>query len=106
MEITTEPVEKWIPTEQDFIMDYGDHKFAFIEDENAQIYGYGHQDKQKFADAINLYDRLCDPDTEFQTDPSDVEHLYAYVTDHIECRFKWQTEPTEQTFPLTLTRNR
>jgi len=33
--------------------------FPFFEDENANITGYGHQDKARFAAEINRYDALC-----------------------------------------------
>ena len=60
-----------------------DHTFPFYEDENADITGYGHQDKDEFAAAVNEYDRLCNegcafPDDE-QWDADDIGHGWAVV---------------------------
>lgn len=37
----------------------GVEPFPFVEDENASISGYGHQDKAKFAAEVNRYDDYC-----------------------------------------------
>jgi hypothetical protein len=37
----------------------GDTTYPFMEDENANITGYGHQDKAAFASAVNAYDEDC-----------------------------------------------
>lgn len=37
----------------------GNTTFPFVEDENANITGYGHQDKAAFAAAVNAYDADC-----------------------------------------------
>lgn len=41
----------------------GDHVFPFVEDENANATGYGHQDRAEFAAAINRYDELTTGET-------------------------------------------
>lgn len=33
--------------------------FPFVEDENANITGFGHQDRAKFAGDVNRYDEIC-----------------------------------------------
>ena len=106
--IEVTPVEKWIPTGKDFTTNYDGVLLPFIEDESARIYGYGHQDKQKFADFVNKYDQMCTMgETDFYTEASDVKHVYAHVTDHLDCRFKWNDTPlSDEDFPLTLTENR
>lgn len=35
------------------------HTFPFIEDEQANITGYGHQDKTVFVQKVNEYDEIC-----------------------------------------------
>lgn len=40
-------------------MSEGGETYPFVEDENASITGYGHQDKAEFAAAINRYDTEC-----------------------------------------------
>lgn len=47
-----------LPSE--WTMRYDDeHVFPFVDDENGNITGYGHQDRAAFAAAINEYDALC-----------------------------------------------
>jgi len=46
-----------IDWEKELTMKYDESlTLPFVEDENCNITGYGHQDKEAFADAINLYD--------------------------------------------------
>lgn len=105
--IEVTPMEKWVPTEEDFTTNYDGVILPFIEDESARIYGFGHQDKEQFARLVNKYDQMCSMgESDFVTSSSDVKHLYAYVTDHLDCRFKWRDKPQEGDFPITLTENR
>lgn len=43
-----------------FITRDGDKTWPFVEDDNANIHGYGHQDKGAFADAVNDWDLHCE----------------------------------------------
>ncbi|WP_220458004.1 MazG-like family protein [Actinotalea sp. JY-7876] len=44
----------------DFVTRWDDlHLFPFIEDEDANITGYGHQDRKQFAEAVNHFDEIC-----------------------------------------------
>jgi hypothetical protein len=42
--------------------------FPFIEDENANITGYGHQDPDAFAAEVNRYDEVCNDGAPFSED--------------------------------------
>lgn len=59
-----------------------DHKFPFVEDENANITGYGHQDKAAFAAEVNRYDEVCNgepyPEDE-QWDEDCVGHYWVVI---------------------------
>ena len=45
---------------EDWTTQYDDtHTFPFVEDEDGNITGYGHQDLDAFAAAINEYDAVC-----------------------------------------------
>lgn len=54
----TEPID-WA-TELTFTE--GDQTYPFVEDENANITGHGHQDLAEFAAAINRWDDQCGAD--------------------------------------------
>lgn len=56
--------------------------FPFVEDENANITGLGHQDKIAFAEAINRFDDECTPgqfseDERWKAD--DIAHQWAVL---------------------------
>ena len=57
-----------------------EYAFPFVEDENGNVTGYGHQDRAAFAAAINEYDAVCGldvPEDERWTD----EHIgHTWVT--------------------------
>ena len=52
--------------------------FPFVEHDNGDVTGYGHQDPATFAEAVNLYDR-CLVEGGFSSgwQPDDVEHAWA-----------------------------
>ena len=79
--------------------------FPFIEDENCNITGYGHQDKAKFAALVNAYDVLVGGDIgEWTAD--DITHGYAVTSEDGE-RFWTEldgepvTEKTPGAWPYT-----
>lgn len=47
------------PADWTMLMREGGEVYPFVEDENANITGLGHQDKVEFAAAINRYDTEC-----------------------------------------------
>lgn len=66
-------------------MQWGDgHTFPFVEDENANITGYGHRDRDWFAAQVNRYDAVCNggpfPESE-QWTADYIDHKWA-VPDH------------------------
>lgn len=70
-------------TTEEWSMQYDDkHTFPFVEDENCNITGYGHQDPAEFAAAINDYDTLCSggplPEDE-QWTADDVGHCWVTI---------------------------
>jgi hypothetical protein len=76
--------------------------FPFIEDENANITGYGHQDKDEFADAVNRYDEICmgEPiDDVDKFSAHDVTHAWARQID--EERFQLCSPEHTGSFPIT-----
>lgn len=61
-------------------MEDGMEPFPFVEDENANISGYGHQDKAEFAAEVNRYDEYCNggpflDDVRWTAD--DISHAWA-----------------------------
>lgn len=87
---------------EDFTMYWDDqHTFPFIEDEDANITGYGHQDKAELAAAINRYDELCNggplrPEERWTAD--DIGHYW--VTQRGERLHKCSAD-TPEAFPVT-----
>ena len=75
-------------TEQDWTMQMveGGEVFPFVEDENANITGLGHQDKAAFADALNRYDAWCNGQD--WVDESDL-----WTADHIA--HEWATQDAD-----------
>jgi hypothetical protein len=61
------------PSDWTFQLSEGGETYPFVEDENDNITGLGHQDKTAFADAVNRYD------TEANGEPID----WAWDADHI-----------------------
>lgn len=60
------------------------HWFPFVEDENCNITGPGHQDKATFAQLVNLYDDVCNgeplgPDERWTAD--DIGHTWIRLPD-------------------------
>lgn len=54
--------------------------FPFIEDENANITGYGHQDKATFAAEVNRYDEYCNGEPYPEAEQWTADHVgYAWV---------------------------
>lgn len=51
--------ENVVPSEWSMQMEEGGETFPFVEDENANITGIGHQDPAAFAAAVNRYDAYC-----------------------------------------------
>lgn len=65
--------------------------WSFFEDEDANITGYGHQDKATFAAAVNEYDRHMGADAEgHEHDHRDVTYGYA-VINASECEPEYWT---------------
>lgn len=64
-------------------MDMGsDGTFPFVEDENCNITGLGHQDKDEFAEAINRYDGICgEHDENERYTADDIAHDWAVFGD-------------------------
>lgn len=54
--------------------------FPFVEDENANITGLGHQDREQFAAAVNRYDAYCMGEPANEDDlwtPDHIGHTWA-----------------------------
>lgn len=60
-----------------------DHWFPFVEDENCNITGYGHQDEGEFAAAVNRYDEYATGEAfpqDEQWTADDINHQWATPT--------------------------
>lgn len=68
-------------SDQDLTMQYdAEHEFPFVEDENGNITGDGHQDKAAFAELVNQYDELANREStseEFRYTADDIAHVWA-----------------------------
>lgn len=53
--------------------------FPFIEDDNGNITGYGHQDEVEFAAAINRYDGLAGDGGDEAWTAADVSHDWVVL---------------------------
>lgn len=89
---------------ESFSMQYdADHLFPFIEDENCNITGYGHQDKAEFAAAVNRYDEVCCgrplPEGE-QYEAGDMGHAWVRLDPDGE-HLHLCSEDTEGAIPVT-----
>lgn len=89
---------------EQFSMQYdADNWFPFVEDENCNITGYGHQDKAEFAAAINRYDEVCSgesyPEDE-QWDEGSIGHGWVTVDADGE-RLHPCPKDTEGAIPVT-----
>lgn len=82
-----------------------EHTFPFVEDENANITGYGHQDKAAFADQVNRYDEVCgggvDPEDRWTAE--DITHLWAELREHADGDWRLHKVPagTPGAVPVT-----
>lgn len=58
-----------------------DHWYPFVDDENANITGPGHQDRARFAEMVNDFDRYAGglDEGEAALTASDVAHLWVQV---------------------------
>ena len=84
--------------------------YPFFEDEDANgVYGYGHQDKETFANLVNEYDADCRGDfavfAEAYTEDF-VIHAYAEALmreerEEDDWRFTVVLEPSEASVPIT-----
>ena len=88
-----------------FSTQYDDeHLFPFVEDENCNITGYGHQDKAEFAAAINRYDEVCNgepyPEDE-QFDASFIGHAWVTIDPSDDERLHVCTAGAEGAIPVT-----
>lgn len=110
---TTLNLEGLKPTAEDFQTVWtGGKVYPFFEDEDVTgVYGYGHQNKEEFARAVNeYYDDLCGGlEAESRLSAGDVEHTYAQVTEVYEGREfrftcdKAKVKPDDpESFPLTM----
>ena len=64
-------------TPDHFSMQYdADHRFEFIESEDATIMAWGHRDVEPLLDEVLAYDLLADDRTE-RHDAAEVRHLWA-----------------------------
>lgn len=81
----------------------GDTTYPFVEDENANITGYGHQDKGAFAAAVNAYDEDCNggpiPEEDQWTADS-IAHQWVRPDDDGE-RLRPVAEGTPDAIPVT-----
>lgn len=70
-----------------------EHWFPFVEDEHANVTGYGHQDPTAFAASLNEYDALCggepaDPEDLWSAD--DITHKWVLLDEDGErCWTSW-----------------
>lgn len=68
-------------TADDFEVKYdADHTYPFYEDEEGDVYGYGHPDKVGAAAWVKAYYDYIDPagdKDDHHVDPADVRHLWA-----------------------------
>lgn len=58
--------------------------YPFVEDENANITGLGHQDKAEFARLINHYDEVCNGESFPEDDQWTADHIahqYAVIAE-------------------------
>jgi len=64
--------------EDDFQFQYdGDHEYYFFENENGDLFAYGHVDIDRFADDASKYWQYVSGDDSIEVDGSQVEHVYA-----------------------------
>jgi hypothetical protein len=96
-----------IPTADEFTTEWGDgvEPFPFVEDENCNITGFGHQDKAKFAAEINRYDRVCSGGAVVELDDDEWEadhigHTWVVLGDDGES-LKRAEESAPGAFPVT-----
>lgn len=90
---------------ESFTFDLGDGTppFPFIEDENANITGYGHQDRASFAEEINRYDSHLDEtfDDEAGWTADDISHGWVSIDPGDQETLRLATENTYGAIPVT-----
>lgn len=76
---TTQPAA--LPEDWTTQLTQGGVTYPFVEDENANITGLGHQDPAEFVAAVNAFDRECDSTltTDDEWDASYVGHRWAVL---------------------------
>jgi hypothetical protein len=68
----------------------GDKTWPFFEDEDANIIGYGHQDRAAFVAAVLDYDRTMSGEGELHSE-GDVTYGYVVVNAPSECEPEYWT---------------
>lgn len=90
---------------KEFTTDMGNGiTFPFAEDENCNITGWWHQDREMFADGINRYDQATDPDgysTEDAWEADDIAHQWVVQHPTDDERLVPVSEGTEGAVPVT-----
>jgi hypothetical protein len=101
-------------TEDDFTMLYDpEHRFRFIESEDATIMAWGHREAEEFLDEVFAYDKLCDSNYAERGTPGEISHLWAVrdepgPSDDGDWWIRWSdekgafTEATPGAFPVTV----
>lgn len=110
-----EPAPVSVPlTAEDFTMQYdAEHKFPFIENEDATIMAWGHGDPEALLDAIFEYDTLCDPKYAERGEEGSLARRWAVRVEPDDPEdeqfwFQWAgqdasfTEATPGAFPVTI----
>lgn len=81
----------------------GVEPFMFVEDENAQITGWGHQDKDAFAAELNRYEQVAGG-WEYNADEAwtadDIDHKWVVANDDGET-VRVCSSDTPGAFPVT-----
>lgn len=71
----------------------------FVESENCDITGPGHQDPKAFARAVTHYDRTASADQRIEkTDPADVTHRWI-LAKHLGDPDEWWAQPVTSDTP-------
>lgn len=82
-----------------------DNTFPFVEDENANITGYGHQDPAAFAAEVNRYDKITSGEAYPEDERWGAEHIghrWAVANpDGESLTVKNVTAETPGAFPIT-----
>lgn len=116
------PVSRTVPSLGDIVEDLtlaydAEHWFPFVENEDADITGPGHQDEAAFAAAVNAYDIFTDPTIVASAawrpwHAGDISHTWVVVEgwDSAQPENEWRMhavpEGTEGALPVTTLWNR